>query len=310
MDYQRPQRVSVLDPVEQAIGRVRQMLFTPFDLSKWLVIGFCAWLAYLGQGGWPNFNFHVPDGRHPFGPDGPELPALRDALISHLPWIIIGAAFIIPIVIIISLVLCWLQSRGQFMFVHCIAANVAEIVVPWKKFSRHGNLLFVFKFVLWIISMLLIAIPVVIIIIAIISLHAGFSVLGVSGIMAAGFGIIVVAVVIVLVVKFTNDFVVPIMFLQTSSVIAGWRTFLAILGVNKARFVLYVLFQIVISIVITFIILMICLVGCCLCCASILLLVPYIGTVILLPLFAFKRAYSLFYLSQFGPQFDVFGKPA
>jgi hypothetical protein len=32
--------------------------------------------------------------------------------------------------------------------------------------------------------------------------------------------------------------------------------------------------------------------------------------VILLPLFAFKRAYSLFYLRQFGAQFDVFSVQA
>jgi hypothetical protein len=310
MDYQRPPRVSVLDPVEQAIGRVRQMLFSPFDLSKWFIIGFCAWLAMLGRGGGSTFNFRVPDGRHPLGPNGPKMPAIRDAVISHLPVILIVAAILIPIVIIICLILCWLQSRGHFMFVHCVAGNVAEVVVPWKKFSRHGNSLFLFKFVLWIIDMLLILIPVAIIIIIGISLHAaGPSVIGVSGIIAAVFGIFVIAVAFILVDKFTNDFVVPIMLLQTSSVLAGWRTFLAMLGDNKARFVLYILFQIVISMVIGFIGLAICLIGFCLCCSCCLLFIPYIGTVILLPLIAFKRAYSLFYLSQFGPQFDVFIKP-
>ena len=310
MDYQRPPQVSVLDPVEQAIGHVRQMLFTPFDLSKWFIVGFCAWLAYLGRSGWPNFNFNFNDGRHPFGPDGPALPAIKETIISHLPVIFIVAAILIPIVIIISLILCWLQSRGHFMFVHCVAGNVAEITIPWKKFSRHGNSLFLFKFVMWIIGMLLILIPVAIIIIIGISLHAaGSSAIGVAGIIAAVFGIFVIAVAFALVNKFTNDFVVPIMFLQTSSIIAGWRTFLAMLGDNKARFLLYILFQIVISMVIGFIGLAICLIGFCLCCSCCLLFIPYIGTVILLPLLAFKRAYSLFYLSQFGPQFDVFIKP-
>jgi hypothetical protein len=133
---------------------------------------------------------------------------------------------------------------------------------------------------------------------------------GIIGIVSAVVLTVIILIFFALIYKFTFDFVVPIMFLQTSSVLAGWRTFLEILGDNKARFALYILFQIVISIVISFIILMICLVGCCFCCASILLLIPYIGAVILLPLFAFKRAYSLFYISQFGPQFDVFGKPA
>ena len=79
-----------------------------------------------------------------------------------------------------------------------------------------------------------------------------------------------------------------------------------ILSVNKARFVLYILFQIVIAIVIGVIISMGFCIGCCFCCASLLLLIPYIGTVILLPVLVFKRAYSLLYLQQFGPEFDVF----
>jgi hypothetical protein len=310
MDYQRPQRVSVIDPVEPAIGRVRQMLFAPFDLSKWFIIGFCAWLAMLGRGGGPNFNFNFNDGRHPFGPEGPEFSAVKDAIMTHLPMIIIFVAFIIPIAIIIGLILCWLRSRGQFMFVHCIAGNVAEVAVPWNKFSRHGNSLFVFKFVLAIISIPVILIPVAIMIFSGIALsHTGFCAAGAAGIVTAIFLMIVIIIMLMLIAKFTDDFVVPIMFLQTSSVIAGWRTFLAILGTNKARMTLYILFQIVIWMVIGFIGLAICLIGFCLCCSCCLLFIPYIGTVILLPLFAFKRAYSLFYLSQFGPQFDVFIKP-
>jgi ABC-type transport system involved in multi-copper enzyme maturation permease subunit len=102
------------------------------------------------------------------------------------------------------------------------------------------------------------------------------------------------------------DFVVPIMFLRTTSCTAGWREFLTILSVNKARFTLYILFQIVIAMVIGAIVWMGFCIGCCLCCVSLLLLIPYIGTVILLPVHVFTRSYSLLYLKQFGPEFDVF----
>ena len=47
MNDQRPSKVSVIDPISQAIDWVKIMLFKPFDLGKWFVIGFCAWLAYL-----------------------------------------------------------------------------------------------------------------------------------------------------------------------------------------------------------------------------------------------------------------------
>jgi len=61
-----PSPVSVTLPVGPAIENVKRLLFRPFDLSKWFVIGFCAWLAYLGQRG--GFNFHVPGTRLPADP--------------------------------------------------------------------------------------------------------------------------------------------------------------------------------------------------------------------------------------------------
>jgi hypothetical protein len=121
-----------------------------------------------------------------------------------------------------------------------------------------------------------------------------------------GLVMFVLSIALFLVQKFTLDFVIPVMFLRTASCVAGWREFLTILSANKANFTLYILFQIVISMAIgTIIFLGVC-IGCCLCCISLLLFIPYIGTVILLPLFVFKRAYSLYYLRQFGPSFDVF----
>ena len=87
---------------------------------------------------------------------------------------------------------------------------------------------------------------------------------------------------------------------------AGWREFMTILSANKLRFTLYLLFQIVIKIVIGAIVGIGFCIGICLCCASCLLMIPYIGTVILLPVLVFARAYSLYYLQQYGPDFDVF----
>jgi hypothetical protein len=34
--------------------------------------------------------------------------------------------------------------------------------------------------------------------------------------------------------------------------------------------------------------------------------IPYLGTVLLLPVLVFKRSYSIYFLRQFGPEYDVF----
>jgi hypothetical protein len=194
------------------------------------------------------------------------------------------------------------------MFLHCVATNRAEIKAPWHKFRKHGNSLFLFRVVLGIIGFIAVGLPVVGIVVLVIMMATGTgpNVVSLLGIIFLGLGMFVLSIVLFLVKKFTLDFVVPIMFLRTAGCVAGWREFMTLLSANKLRFALYLLFQIVIVFVIGAIKTIGFCVGCCLCCASCLLFIPYIGTVILLPLFVFKRGYSLCYLQQFGGEFDVF----
>jgi hypothetical protein len=80
-----------------------------------------------------------------------------------------------------------------------------------------------------------------------------------------------------------------------------------LLSARPGIFVLYVLFQIVLSMAIAALVVMAVLATCCISCC--LLLLPYVGTVVLLPVLIFKRAYPLYFLAQFGPEYDVFPPP-
>jgi len=291
--------VSVIDPISPAIERVKLILFKPFDLGKWFVIGFCAWLAYLGKGGGPNFQWR--------GKPDESFHKAKEFVLDNLHWIIPVALIAVVMGIILWLVLTWLSSRGRFMFLHCVAHNKAEVKVPWTKFRRHGNSLFLFRIVLGLIGFAIIGVPLLIagVLIAITIAGNGPHVVPALGFVMICFIVLAISIAFILVRKFTMDFVVPIMFLRTTSCTGGWREFLALLSANKGRFALYILFQIVIAIAIAAIILAaFCVTCCCACC---ILVIPYIGTVLMLPLLVFERAYSLFYLRQFGPQFDVFG---
>lgn len=308
MNQLQPYNISVIDPISPAIERVKTILFSPFDLQKWFVIGFCAWLAFLGKtaGG--------SGGGHGGGGDVPSnvrehVSQAKEYVYYNLSWIIPLAIFIAILGIALWFVLTWLSSRGQFMFLHCIAENKAEVKIPWAKFRQHGNSLFLFRIVLSLIGFLAIILPVLLIIgcVVMIATGDGLSVLGILGLVIIVLAIITIAITLGLISKFTMDFVVPIMFLRTTSCTAAWREFLTILSANKARFFLYILFQIAIAIAIG----AITLTGVCItcCCAACILAIPYIGTVLLLPLIVFKRAYSLYYLRQYGPEFEVFPGP-
>ena len=50
-------RMEIFAPFEAAVKLTKLILFQPFDFTKWLVIGFAAFLASLGGGGWDGLIF-------------------------------------------------------------------------------------------------------------------------------------------------------------------------------------------------------------------------------------------------------------
>jgi len=271
-------------------------------------------LAYLGTGGGGGGGgggprYSVPSKQ----PEAQEqikefVESARYYVSDNISWIVPVAVTVVTLIILIGLLVAWLNSRGRFMFLHCVATNRAEVRVPWHKFKQQGNSLFLFRIVLGIISFFVVIAPIIGIVILVIMMISGTApgIISIPGIIILGLTIFALSIFLFLVKKFTFDFVVPIMFLRMVSCSAAWREFMALLSANKLRFTLYLLFQIVIKIVIGVMIGIGFCIGICLCCVSCLLLVPYIGTVILLPVHVFTRSYSLYYLQQYGPQFDVF----
>jgi hypothetical protein len=308
--YMRAQSpVSVIEPISPAIDRVRLMLFEPFDLTRWFIVGFCAWLANLtiGRG---NPNFVLPHRRGPLHFESFQpadlLQQVKDYIVYNLSWIIIIGLVATVLLIILWLVFTWLSSRGRFMFLHCVAHNRAEVRVPWKKFARHARSLFLFRIVLGLIGFAATVLLTLAAILLVLVLRArtGSNHAAIYGLVLAFLPILALTILFLLIHKFTRDFVVPIMFLRTPRCLDAWREFLTLLSANAARFTLYVLFQILIFVAIWAIIMVATLATCC--CAGIILAIPYIGTVLILPLLVFVRAYSLSYLAQFSPALDVF----
>jgi hypothetical protein len=304
MTAEQSPSISVIDPISPAIERVRTILFKPFDLRKWFVIGFCAWLAYLGKGGGGGGG---PNSRVPTKHDQSGFQHAKEFFIDNLSWLIPVAIIGVILIIALWLVFTWLSSRGKFMFLHCVAQNKAEVKIPWHKFRRQGNSLFIFRLVVGLVSFLCLTLLVGSSIVFVILCVKGQNHTIVPFVIALIFLVpitIAIGITLALLFKFMYDFVVPIMFLRTMTCTNAWREFLTILSANKARFTLYILFQIVIAIAIGAILMTAACITCC--CAACIFAIPYIGTVLMLPLLVFKRAYSLFYLRQFGPEFDVF----
>jgi len=300
--------ISVIDPINPAIEWARTILFRPFDLGKWFVIGFSAWLAQLGSGGGNGGGGGRDGARYNVDPGNlrHEIDHVWRYVTANLDWIIPVAVAAAVVFIGLWLLFLWLSSRGRFMFLYCVARNKAEVTNPWHRFQHHASSLFAFRAVLGLITLGAAIAPFVLggIVVSVSTVTLGFTPLTILAIVGAVMYFLAVLIVSGVIAKFTKDFIVPIMYLRAVSATEAWRSFLDVLSVNKGRFALYILVQMAIAIAITT---MMVLAACCTCClAACLFALPYIGTVVLLPVHVFTRSYSLYYLAQYGPQFNVF----
>jgi hypothetical protein len=303
-----PREINVAEPVSPALERVKHVLFRPFNLGKWFIIGFCAWLAQLGEGGaGGNFNFNN-FGQHHGSEDNfrQGLARARDFVLDNLDWIVPLAAVLVVVGLALWLVFLWLNSRGKFMFLHCVALDKAEVAEPWHQFANEANSLFLFRLVLGLVAMIC-TLPLLIIAVIIIARMFLAGHLIPNAIFSAiGFGLLFfgMAIVFTIIRKLTLDFVVPIMFLRRNRCLSAWKELGHLISSHVGTFILYFLFQIVLAMAIGVIVFGVVIITCCI--AGCLMMLPYVGTVLLLPVLMFKRCYSLYFLAQFGRDYDVF----
>lgn len=293
-------RIAYFEPLSRAWERTRVILWQPFDLAKWLLLALTAWLAGLttdtgsaaagrvnsdeiGRQGWSGLD-HVWEG--------------LAANAVWLPLMVIG----IMIGIALAILLLWVTSRFKFIYLDNLIRNRAEIVEPWNDHESLGNSLFV-----WRLCFTLACVAGVLLVgLIFFAPAAGFSVhdalAGLS--MAAGglgvLGLVVFGIVATFIALFTESFVVPIMYRYRMPVLDGWRAFLPWLKARPMHFVLYGFFVLMLSAIFWVFFSVFCLMTCCMAA------VPYLGTVLLLPVWVTYRLLSVEFLAQFHPDFDLF----
>lgn len=284
--------IAVLAPLEGAFEKTKQILFSPFDLGRWFTLGFSAWLAQLGESGG---SFPGPGGGGRNGGDWPQMSPETLVLIVAI------VAVIVILAVAVGILMLWLSSRGKFMFIECLTENKAEIKGPWARSREKGWQLFIFRFVVGLMMLVTILISIAIpLLIAIPSIKA--AVFGVSAMIAVGVGVLLLLLNILLWIFVwfgIEDFTIPLMAKQGLAPRAAFRRYVELCGEQPGAIICFWLMRALLGMGVAMVAMLVC---CCTCC---LVLVPYIGTVILLPVFVFLRSYALLFLAQFGPEYDL-----
>ena len=286
--------IEIFKPFGEAFELMKKTLFQPFDLKKWFVIGFAAWLANLGNGG-GNFNYQFNR--------GDEAQKLNEAInqIPH-PILVFGVSLLIFLVLALIVLFAWLRARGGFMFIDCIVKNRGAIAEPWREFQKDGNSYFLFSLLItfiFIIFAALLALPLIILAIkGRYYFHLHHDRLDVYALLAIAAWVFVILLVFIAWALIAS-FMVPVMYRRRCRAYEAFRSVLSLIAAHPGEILLYCLFLIVLAIATG---LISCFAICATCCIAAL---PYIGNVILLPIFILFRSFSLLFLRQFGADYDV-----
>ena len=285
-------KIEIFKPFGEAFELMKRILFQPFDVKKWFVIGFAAWLANLGSGSF-NYQYNRRE----------DVQKLNEAIsqIPH-PILVTGVCVLILFVLVLIVLFAWLRARGRFMFIDCVVKNRGAIAEPWRAFQKEGNSYFLFSLVVAFVLMVfaaLLSLPLIILAIKgryYLYLHRDrLNVYVLLAIAAWVFAILLVIIAWALIA----NFMAPVMYRQRYRASGAFGIVVRLIAAQPGEILLYCMFLIVLALATAIVA---CLVTCATCCIA---AIPYIGTVILLPVFVLLRSFSLLFLRQFGPEYDV-----
>lgn len=300
--------IRYFDPLSRAWERMKKALFRPFDLKKWFVVGFTAFLSALTDchgGGKGSSQWKEPSDIHSLMtfPD-----RAREWITENPGWtalILVGIVLVTVIVIVFT----WLSSRGKFMFLDNVVHDRALVAAPWHEYRAEGNSLFFWRVVFGLAAFGVALVYVGACFSALYDRYQQFGstdLLGPVILMVLGFAALVT--VIAAVSLFLSDFVVPIMYLRRISAARAWGVFLPLFSQYPIQFIGYGLLMLL---MITILVIAIVIGGLLTCCIGFLILaIPYVNEVLLLPVTYTLRAFSVEFLEQFGAEFQTFPRPA
>lgn len=296
--------ISATDSIQRSFDWMRKILFNPFSLGTWCAMGFTSFLASFLSGA----GMNVPSGRpfRGFGSTARNVSPLggvdevRAWFLAHFGLVVALGVVALAFVVLLT----WLGSRGQFMFLDNVVHGRGLVADPWKRFRQHGNRVFGFMVVLQAAGLA----------VAALGLYAGWRVAGpdaadfhfglqaVKGIFTALAIILPLGFVAMLAGQILRDFVVPVMYLRGVTVTEGfgvwWRE---LVPGNGGSFVLFYLLKLLLAMAAGAAIF----VGTCLTCC--LAGLPYVSAVVFLPVAVFFRGYSLAFMGQCGEAWDLLG---
>ncbi len=299
--------MAVTEPIERAMGYTRRTLFQPFLFNRWLSLGVIIFFESLVQGGGAT-GVRIPgSGSH--GSGGAE-ESLSEAINQGVAWVTAHLIVVVPVgALVMALILgflvviAWIGSRGQIMFVRAVALEDASIGENWHGAREtYGSL---FHFRLFLMGAALVVSALALLFMGAVAI--GLAAQGIDSIWPYMFAMLPALLVWVpfsigvwIVGLLLRNFVAPLMWLRTQSCADAWREFGVIARANKLSVALVLLLRAAYFLGFAVVSLLI---GCMTCCLGFL---PVLHQTLFAPFYVFDRAYTLGVLESLGPDYAFF----
>lgn len=295
--------------------RMHVILFRPFDLGKWCAIALGAFLAALPEGGNgfnPSFNTNSWHSGNNLNFTSSPLPKISigqlNTNVNHLVqgmqigFIVLITVAVAACFLAVMVLLYWLGARGQFILLDNLVRNRGAVTWPWHYYQRQANSVLGLYLLLMLFSIFLfVPVLVVAVLMGLPLLQAHRLPEGSEIITFTIVGVVYVLCAIVFGVVFFvfREFGIPLMFRQGLLARPAFWASLKLIQKHPGSIAVFVLLRLAIFVAVAVVTVIVC---CATCCAE---MIPYVGTVLLLPVVVYVRCFTLDCLSQFGPEYDV-----
>jgi hypothetical protein len=291
---------------------MKAMLFRPFHIETWFVVGFSRFLATLFSHTGSVANWSTPwrDRAH-HGVDVQAEQAfdhVRDAALRLLenPVVLAAIAAGLIVLMLVGLVLAWVSARAEFIFLDNVAMRRAAFSEPWGRLGKLGQSLFLWR-ALFSFSFI---VPLAFILVPFAGTISGLVRTGhfeLPAIAAMVLGVACGGVLLLVLAWFywiMDTFVVPIMYRYQENATEAWRRFWPLLFGNPGSFLAFTVFYVVVTMAAG---IAAAIIGFGTCCIGVvLMIIPYIGSVVLLPWSVTMRGLGPEFLAQFGSEWATF----
>ncbi|MEE2819566.1 MAG: hypothetical protein VX615_03030 [Planctomycetota bacterium] len=293
-------KISAIEPISPAWNKMVHILFKPFDFQKWLVLGFCAFLAQCGESGGSAGSSGNPGGG---GNSEPTIPEMKAMVTEHLELIIGIGIGVFVLVILLTILVTWLSSRGKFMFLDGIVKNRGAVQEPWAEYKKEGNSLCIWSILIRFSALIFfVGATALALLIAWPDIESEtFGSYAVNALIVGGGSLLILAVIFALLAFYIRIFVIPTMYLRRIPFMqAASVAYTDCVCNHKLPAICLLCMLFVLGIATASIVYA---VTCLTCCLAAL---PYISSVVFLPVSVFFVCYAVFYLQQFGDDWRFF----